>query len=85
MNLFVRFLFDKIVFSKRQIIFWLLFPRLKLLKVVYSTEMYHFITEKFGSSSVRVRFDEIEKFEVRSFTTIDDKQSAMTLDVTKIQ
>ena len=34
---------------------------------------------------VRVRFDEIEKFEVRSFTTIDDKQSAMTLDVTKIQ
>jgi len=36
-------------------------------------------------SSVRVRFDEIEKFEVRSFTTIDDKQSAMTLDVTKIQ
>ena len=46
--------------------------------------MYHFITEKFGSSSVRVRFefgsssmikvrvrvrfDEIEKFEVRSFT-----------------
>ena len=36
-------------------------------------------------SSVRVRFDKIEKFEVRSFTTINDKQSAMTLDVTKIQ
>ena len=46
--------------------------------------MYNFITEKFGSSSmikvrVRVRFDEIEKFEVRSFTRWDLPLINMTL------